>query len=159
MSDFWKCPHCQRAQEKTDQLKIFAEAKRVNAVVFVNISSRAFPCRFCGGTVDIKELANGKFDALGGSDRQAFEAAYLGASMHAGGLTADSQSGKAGTARLVGSVIGGLIVGGLLGFLFCGILGAFMRLFTTANLPLWVVFVMVGVGAVGGAFIPFSGRE
>jgi hypothetical protein len=62
MSDFWKCPHCQHTQEKTDQLKLMAQAKRANAVVFANIRSREFPCQACRQTVDIGDLADGKFD-------------------------------------------------------------------------------------------------
>lgn len=42
-----------------------AEAKRTNAVFFANVTTRAYPCRFCRQTVDITELANGRFDAEG----------------------------------------------------------------------------------------------
>ena len=133
MSNFWKCPHCQNTQEKTDQLKVMAEAKRVNAIIFVNVTTRAFPCHFCGQTVDIGDVANGRLDvespALSGSE------------------TDTNEEGSEGP---VSAFVGAFLGGGALGFFGVGILVAIMNwLFGLGIMPVYKAGL---VGAIIGSF-------
>lgn len=123
VSDFWKCPHCQNTQEKTDQLKVMAEAKRVNAIVFANVTTRAFPCHFCGQTVDIGDVANGRFDTEG----------------FATGIESDSAPTNP---------VGAFFAGGIVGLICAGILSLIWRLITGSTFSWWVVPILAGIGAV-----------
>jgi hypothetical protein len=132
MSDFWKCPHCRNTQEKTDQLKLMEAARRADAVVFANISSRAFPCRFCGRTVDIADVAEGRLDA---------ESPFG---------EADDFTTFEEPAGPVGAFLGGFVAGGAVGFFGVNIVvGTLNWLFGLGITPVYRAGL---VGAIVGAF-------
>lgn len=130
MSDFWRCPHCQNTQEKSDQLKFMALAGKDNAIVYTTVTTRAYPCRYCGQTVDIGDVANGRLDCEVVSSREP-----------------DSEGNPPGP---VGAFFMGAIAGGF-------VLGIIINVITGLGLESMLIGAVIG--AVGFLIISLKSRK
>ncbi len=58
----WKCPGCAAEHARPPQWDLLREARENDAVVLAMVQSRDVPCPACGRTVDIEQVANGRYD-------------------------------------------------------------------------------------------------